>query len=220
MSSVVKSVAPCADVFSNGLFGFGYRAILIDKLETHVDSDVVPRVLTIVGAAGQRRFVDRGQFSRRIESDVVTLPRFRFTTRRRALSDEGDANFKNCFVTSGLTLEVPHDSPDSILIFNVIKHAELARHWNRHVEQAAFLSGPFECKACAKGRHVHESRDLGPIKVGSFAAMNSHWKLQCQPLSNSFPVSFLGHVRQPGLWEPSEALRKSHEAVDLIRVIG
>ena len=171
MSSVVKSVAPCADVFSNGLFGFGYRAILIDKLETHVDSDVVPRVLTIVGAAGQRRFVDRGQFSRRIESDVVTLPRFRFITRRRALSDEGDANFKNCFVTSGLTLEVPHDSPDSILIFNVIKHAQLARHWNRHVQQAAFLSGPFECKACAKGRHVHESRDLGPIKVGSFAAL-------------------------------------------------
>src|SRR5688572_7303663 len=73
--------------------------------------------------------------------DFVPLPRIFFITFRRTFSYERHAHLKQWRLIgfrrqrSGIT----HECPNLVLILDVIEHAQLARHGNRHVEQTALL---------------------------------------------------------------------------------
>ena len=78
-----------------------------------------------------------------------------------------------CFSTTD-ALDVPHDGPDPVLVLNVIEHAQLPRHRDRHVQQATFFGGTFESETGAKRRHVVSLVISFHSKVGRFAHPNTH----------------------------------------------
>src|SRR5687768_7992653 len=72
---------------------------------------------------------------------IVTFPRLRIVARRRSFADKGDTEVKHDFVPGALTSQISDDGPNSVLLLDMIEHAQLPRHWDRHVQQSTFFSG-------------------------------------------------------------------------------
>ena len=144
-----------ADVLRDCVFTANYRSVRIHHLHSHIDGNAVSsRCSLIIGSNGGEHSFRRRLTRKHVRGDLVPFPRLSFITGGRAFADERNADFKPETLVRRLAFEIPHDGPDSILIFNVIKHAQLARHRDRHVQQPPFFRGPRQSETGSERSHV------------------------------------------------------------------
>src|SRR5690349_4211358 len=181
-----------ADVFRHRLLAFNNLAIFVDNLDAHIHGDGVSRGSALIRKRYQY-FIRRFGGLERTVRDVVTLPRFFFITRRRMLADERDADIEHCLIFNERGLGISHDGPDPVLVFDMIEHAQLPRHRDRHVQQSTLFGGMSEGETGAERGHVREPGNLAPLESRRVAAPYPHGESERESLANSFPISLFTH---------------------------
>src|SRR6185503_13529547 len=184
--------SPSADVFSHSMFTISYFATRVNQLESHIDSDVVTCVGSLIGNRYQYLFGVGLRLKNR-GVNVVTFPRFGFITRRRSFPDERYADIEDRLIIDNRGLHVSHHRPDSILVLHVIEHAQLPRHRYRHVQETTLFSRVLERETGAERRHVSEPGYLGPFESRRVSTLHAHRQMQRESLANSFPISLFTH---------------------------
>src|SRR5258705_3400667 len=161
-----------ADVCRDRVFSLSGFALIVQHFELHIHRYVMSGKNSLISRRNwSKRFFGNGYGLNGGIGDLISLPRLRLITCWWTLSDESDTDLESgrLVINRCNGLYMPYQDPNPVLVFDVIKDTQLARHRDRQGGKAASFVGPIECEASSERGYINQPCYLHPLEITRLA---------------------------------------------------